>query len=696
MVEIKHAVIHVVDGEERGESPQVWVQPAGKRTTRPGETLIAFLDLPAASPSMCTDILRALSDGYWRAPGGMTTALRLAIKLAHDRLVELNRGAPTAQQAFGSLSCAVVNAQSVVIAQSGPAIAYARSRAGAFERIEPAERGVALGGARNPEPTFTHFAWQAGDVFVLTGAGSCVRVSDALIEACMSKGDPRMVAGYLNANVKQGTMVGVVLSVEGAPAHDTDGGRPTLASGSSVSVFPGAPSWPLSSEMASTSERSRSGAAEAGATRARAVTDAAAESMSKAARHAARSVQRSLRTFGSQLLPASTITQAEQSRAVLFGLAAIAVLLPIVVALAVSVLYFQFSGEAERQQLQNAARIRLESARAATEPQTIKSEWGAALEAIATYEAKNPGDTQSFATAKQEAQTQLDKAGQITRITPLTLTHLMPPAGRRRIGASALGVYMLDTGSNSAEYYVLNAERNTIIGKPAPLSFASSLTPGRPLFDITWATPSSNRWRTEGSVLFGNSVIYEYNLSTNQVTPIELPAVGEEKPIQIASGELYNDTIYLLDIGLGQIWRYTYQNRTFTRADTYFRSPFPQLRESADFAIDGAIYVLSRNGAVLKYYNRQPTPFNMTNLPIPFGRVVALAVSGSDQNTGHLFIADAQHGAIFMFNKTGAFLRQYRAAGDLFVNMDDISIDPTSNTLYVATPTHLYSFQIRD
>lgn len=681
MAEVRHATIHVVDGQERGDSPQVWVQPAGKRTPRPGETLVVFLDLPAASPSMCADLLRTLSDAYWRAPGGVTTALRLAIKLVNDRLIELNRGAPAGQQAQGSLTCAVINDQSLIIAQAGPAIAYARSRAGAFERIEPAGERAPIGGSRNAEPSFTHFAWQPGDVIVLTGSASCAEGLDPLIEACMSKGEPRMVAGYLNANVRHGKMVGVVLSVEGRPA----------ASPAATPALPRVSVSPLPQEPVREVESAPAGERLTRVTRTLSTAGAAAATTMS---NAARSVQRSLSAFGGQLLPASTITSAERSRVVMFGLAAIAVLLPIVVALAVSLLYFQFSGEAERQQLQNAARAQVEVARAATDPAAIRTEWTAALDAIAAYEARNPADTESFAEEKRQAQIQLDRAAQITRISPVALSELTPSVGRRRIGAASLGVYMLDTGANVAEYYVLNAERNAITGRPVPLAFPPGVTATGRLLDITWATPSSSRWRTEGGILFGNTTIYEYSAATSQITPIELPAVDDARPEQVASGELYNDTIYLLDTGAGQIWRYTYQNGTFTRADTYFRSPFSQLRESVDFAIDGAIYVLSRNGAVSKYFGRAPVPFNMTNLPLPFGDVVALAISGPDQNTGSVFIADARHGAIFMLSKTGAFLKQYRAAGDVFINLHDISLDPTSNTLYVVTPTHLYSFKV--
>ena len=693
MVEVRHSTIHVVDGQERGDAPQVWVQPAGKRTPRPGETLIVFLDLPAASPSMCADLLRTLGDAYWRAPGGVTTALRLAIKLANDRLIELNRGVPAGQQIHGSLTCAVINDHSLIIAQAGPAIAYARSRSGAFERIEPPDAPVPIGSGHNSEPSFTHFAWQSGDVIILTGAGSCASGLDPLIEACMSKGEPRMVAGYLNANVRQGKMIGVALSVETQPGPSLGARTMGAAAAPPAAIAAPPPAPPPAQEPVPQVESAPAAERLSRMTQTLSTAGAAAATTMS---NAARSVQRSLTAFGGQLLPASTITSAERSRAVMFGLAAAAVLLPIVVALVVSVLYFQFSGEAERQQLQNAARAQVEAARSATEPAAIKSEWTAALDAIATYEAQNPADTESFVEEKRQAYAQLDRAAQITRISPVALSDLTPASGRRRIGAASLGIYLLDTGANVAEYYVLNAGRNAITGKPVPLTFPAGVTATSGLLDITWATPSSSRWRTEGSILFGNTTIFEYSAATSQITPIELPPTGEARPQQVASGELYNDTVYLLDIGTGQIWRYTYQNGVFTRADTYFRSPFSQLRESVDFAIDGAVYVLSRNGAVSKYFGRAPVPFNMTNLPIPFGDVVALDVSGPDQNSGNVFIADARHGAIFMLSKTGAFLKQYRAVEDVFVNLHDISLDPTSNTLYVVTPTHLYSFKVDD
>src|SRR5664280_1477744 len=109
MADVTYSSIHVANGQELGDTPQVFVQLAGRRTPRTGETLIVFLDLQNAQPATITEVTRVLSDAYWRAPGGLTTALRLSVKLANDRLVDLNRGVPPGNQTSGSLTCAVIN-----------------------------------------------------------------------------------------------------------------------------------------------------------------------------------------------------------------------------------------------------------------------------------------------------------------------------------------------------------------------------------------------------------------------------------------------------------------------------------------------------------------------------------------------------------------------------------------------------------
>ena len=118
-------------------------------------------------------------------------------------------------------------------------------------------------------------------------------------------------------------------------------------------------------------------------------------------------------------------------------------------------------------------------------------------------------------------------------------------------------------------------------------------------------------------------------------------------------------------------------------------------KESVDFAIDGAIYLLQKSGAVLKYYGRQSVQFDMTGLPDPFAKVAAIAVSGPDQFHGSVYVLDTGAGAIVELDKSGKFIRQYRGAHDEFANAQDLAFDPTSNTLYVATRDWLFSFAVQ-
>src|SRR4029453_11540620 len=105
-----------------------------------------------------------------------------------------------------------------------------------------------------------------------------------------------------------------------------------------------------------------------------------------------------------------------------------------------------------------------------------------------------------------------------------------------------------------------NVQRNGVTGKPVPLSPASGVTTANAsLRDITWATPSSGRWRTEGALLFSSSALYEYSSATGQMVALNLPGDANSMPGQVVAGELYNGTAYLLDAGIGQIWRYTVQ-----------------------------------------------------------------------------------------------------------------------------------------
>jgi len=680
MIRFSHAHIHVINGEELGETPQVAVCRPAQRS----ETLLVFLDLPNASPSTCADIIRVLNDGFARAPGGLTSAMRLAIKLAGERTRQLSQGLPLGQRLEGSLSCALLTGDSLIIAQAGPAVTYARAATGAFEVIaEPSAQPV--GSQPVVDVRFSHFALRTGDVFVLTGARSTLDVDAGLVKACMGKGDARMVAGYLNANVKRGRMIGLAFSVDGAlvpsapPADGPRAARPTLA----PTMTQPAPAYARSQPKPTPPQSADS--------------QPALQPLADALGRAGGAARRALTEFGGRLLPQEEYPAKPDSRArgTLFALAATAVLIPIIVGVATAALYLQLSGEAERLRLRNQAEAQVAAAQAAGDPARAKQAWARALEVISEYDTRHPDDRAHFDAARTEARARLDAISGITRVQPAVLVELDGNAPRR-LAAAALGVYVLNLSDNTTDYYVLNAERSATVGRKVSIRLDSNPpSAGAPIGDVVWATTMDNRWRTEGAILFSVGRIYEYSSATGRASPLALPVSADAAPAQVKAGALYNNTIYLLDAAIGQIWRYRLASDQMSAIAPYFRSPYNPLKESLDFAIDGAIYVLLKNGAILKYFNRQPQPFMLNSLPDgALIQPVAITLSGDDSTQGSAFILDAASGSIVVLTKSGQFIRQYRGQGDEFIGAEDLSLDRIGNILYVVTRERLYAFRL--
>jgi sugar lactone lactonase YvrE len=692
MPNVSFSSINVLNGNELGDTPQVSLQTSGKKTTRGSETLLIFLDFPTASPSTCADLARTLSDGYSRSPGGMTSALRLAVKLANDRAIQLNKGAPPAARLEGSISCALITPETVVIAQAGPALAFARANTGAFETIAPYGEGSTqlVGMTTAIDVHFNNFSPQPGDVFVLTGTRSYLDVSDTLVNVCMGKGDARMVAGYLNANIKQGRMMGVAISVDGANAPAAAAPAPRAATPQAEPA-----SMPAAATAATVAASTVTKSSSTVASDISASVSHAGESMKAGVSQATKSIQRSLSSFGGKLLPEeSPVEVAQRSKATTFILAAIAIILPILIGVIVGVLYFQFSGEAERLQARSNALAAVEAVKATNDPAQVKVGWAKALQLIDEYETKNPDDRATFVDARTAARAQLDQISQVTRVSTTALAQFDTTAPRQ-IAASSLGIYTLDMSANTGEYYVLNPERNAVAGKKVQITFGDGLTATAKLSDVAWATTTGDRWRTEGAVFFSNGDIWEYSSATGRAAPIKIPVDADATPGTVKSGVLYNNSVYLLDTGVGQVWRYPLAGDVLGTGNSYFRSPYRPLQESVDMAIDGAVYVLQQNGAVLKYFGRQPVQFNIAGLPEQLIRVAAIAVSGDDPNRGSVFVLDAGAGSVIELSKTGQFIRQYRGNGDEWVNAIDMSLDPTSNTMYVATQDRLFSFAVQ-
>ncbi|MEO7705276.1 MAG: hypothetical protein ABIV92_11620, partial [Thermoflexales bacterium] len=488
MPQISVSTIHVIKGTEFGESAQIIVQESGRRAARPGESLVVFMDFPGAAPDALAEIGGAACDAYWRAPGSQTAALRAAITRASDAVLTVNRGAVTRLE--GSLTCAAADASHVVIAQAGPAIAFARGRAGAFERVEPARLQAPIGATRTEDVEFSNFPWQPGDAFVISGSYSCRDVNDHLINRCMGKGEARLIAGYLNANVKQGSLTGVALTLTDAVTYGTPVAPASVAP---AAAAPRAPAPTMTPAVGSGRPSASASPLSSVASGARAALGRVGGALGFGLGKAGGVARKTIGEVAASMLPEAprAIDAAERSRAAMLGLRAATIMLPIAVAVIVTILYMNLSGQAERIQLQDSARAQIAQASAegldATAQRTAVQR---ALDTIAAFNARAPGD-KTFERPQAELSARLDQLRRITRVQVANVYEFTAASDERRISASTLGAFVMDRANGTVDHLVRNA------GRPTADALQLILPPqpnGPQLRDVAWASSVGDRW----------------------------------------------------------------------------------------------------------------------------------------------------------------------------------------------------------
>ena len=699
MAEISISTINVADGRELGDTPRVFTQRPNRQNPRPGDTLIVYCDLPSAGTVMLQELAQTVSEGYQHAPGGIATALRLAMKLANERLLNHNLQADRAVR--GSLTCAVVSGNTAVLAQAGPAVAYARSQNGAFERIAPPAR-TPLFGSGGLEVYVANFAWRMGDSFVLSGLSSMSvdgKVGEDLIDACMGKGDGRMIAGYLNANVKVGFVTGLAFSL-GAAVSQPVAEPPLAVSGltstarASGTQMPSATGTVTARTIADFGTPQRSPGFDRRDARERPtrVLEGGVETMRLALGRVGSWIGRAAGRASiadANRTPIKLGPEAERTQRIL--LVGVALLLPLVVAATVSAFSLQLAGDGELRAARAQVLQKIQQAQSifARDPGNAPGIINEATGLIRAYEARSPTD-RSFDQSKAQLQSQLDSILRVRRV----LATALPPfatASVRRIAAFDNGVYVLDTSTNTVDQFVLNVTRNGFTGQPIRIAPQSS-TPLASIRDISWATPRNNRWpSTDGVLMIGPDSAHVFSTSSGRLTTLKLPATLP----QTVAGDIYAGLFYQLDTASGQVWRMRPQGESVA-VSQYLTQPLAALQDGIDLAVDGGLFVLRKPGsdpAVVRLLQGRVSTFTLAGLPEPLRQPVAIASSTADPEAGSVFVADSATGAIIEFSKTGDFIRQLRAANDELVGMQDLSYDFTSETFYAVSPRQLFVFK---
>lgn len=154
------------------------------------------------------------------------------------------------------------------------------------------------------------------------------------------------------------------------------------------------------------------------------------------------------------------------------------------------------------------------------------------------------------------------------------------------------------------------------------------------------------------------------------------------------AGSFLNN-LYLLDPGVNQILKYVPTGDAWSASVTYFAPGVtPDLSTVVDIGVDTDVWVLRKDGTVLRFSSGRPVEFALRDLETPLKDPVALSVPVPG---GSIFIADAGNQRIVQFDKnTGKFVKQFKPGGtyrDAFTALKTLAVDEVNKRIFIVNGT---------
>jgi hypothetical protein len=781
--------LHIRGGvrQSASRSTASFVAPRRAARGRASDRLFVLVDLRGPDALPYQDLMDRIEAAYWRTPGSVTAALRAALVIANDWLMDRNVQREVADRVRAGVCCAVLRDTEVVIAQAGPAAAYVAHH-GQVERFPARETATpAMGASRGVEVRFSHTAFSPGDVLLLCDSATAERITDkAIAEAIVYTGVETalqslekltgandLIAMVVEGAAERKTKAALAAALQGPPPDrpivPTTSEPQTQAPAAQVEELP--PPVPVmrpptaearvEADKALWEQRmeeravglnrgSRAGGAEpiqapgpqitapqpmeaeaveatepvtlaqrigglAGRLRPapRAETEeaqAAAETFSWRRRLAERVAELNLgervRSIGGSLragsivaargvatilqrtLPEGAVTQ-QPGKTAETVLITFAVVIPLVVFILVAASYKQHSTLERFQSLLSSARN--EAAQAATlqDPTARRARWASSLEQARSALAVFPDDAVALA-ARDEAQRALDQIDNVVRQSPTLLWDFKSP-GPHRLAVQSVNLFVLDRGANRVFQLTLNESGDGVTdagaGEPPTRAYKSQAVNDRQvgdLIDLVWMPIGGTRTRSSLLILDSGGLL-DYDLAWNlRAVPLGQGAA----PAGARAIAAFGGNLYVLDAAANQIWRYRPQGDGYGgTAESYFETPPGDLSTALDVAIDGSVYLLLADGRIRKFFGGAEQNLAIAGLSEPLTRPAALAVD-AETRQGALYVADA--GRVVQLKPDGAFIRQFRAAGDAFDALEDLVVDEGEGRMFVMSGGRLY------
>ncbi len=568
------ALIHIAGGGARQTPPPgTLAQTAPRRAARGRQEDFFFINLElagssAGSPGHLDHLASLAAEAYYFTPGSVTSAMREAIAVVNDQVIDANQGEDQQVNLQGNLLCAVLRGRDLYIGQSGRGQAVL-VRPGNVNRMtsdEAAQRP--LGISLTPHIRYHHLEIQASDVLVMTASSSEVWSDGTL--AGLSPLDLEKAVDRLVAASGQ-DLTGVLARIV---PHGSAGLQPVF-SGSDPTITTAAPT-----------QGARAFRSTVGMRQPRNLS--ALQPLLETTRSAMTNLGRRLLTLASSLIArvAPGLSEPLQpdalSRRILIGTA---ILVPLIIVAIASILYFGKGRSDQFQAYLDQALIAAARAQTRTSAQEARPDWEEAqrmLELAGNY-GSSPG-SEELGTQVQGA---LDEINLVQRVEfqPVVRGGFGTDAEITALAASTTDLFVLDASKPIIRHAWGAPERGFEID-----STFDCLSPSNPFPDLGQPVdivmqPAPGALGAEGIVAVDSDGTLLYCAPDRQpaVSQLTAPDLGWGR---IQAIDVFAESLYVLDPVLNAVWIYEAAGGFFSGTpQLYFVEEVRDLKGAVDLAL---------------------------------------------------------------------------------------------------------------
>jgi len=727
-VEPTVGMVRVVGGVRVEDAPPCVatpVPPAWAARGRGDDRLFALVDLTGpASSHLYRELREVVARTYWSAAGSITAGLRHTATAVNRHLFATNLHSAPSDRCEGGLVCAVLHGDDLFVLQAGFGQAWLLHD-GYLERFSRREDMLPLGIGPLADVHLVHTFVALGNTLLLASRTLSVHAGDAGLARVLPRGEVQAVLDGLEqvgagidfaALVVRWTSPGETPTPrevqQPVPSRRRESPRPTPA----PRLTPGAPAKPTPQPARPPRPKPRTRREPAPRQ-----GPSVGERLKKVIRAGGRGVATAgawlaggVTTLFRGLLPGSQRTTRrasrsprpvpKENRAVMM---AVAVGIPVVLAIVVALAYVSFGAQARVEGLIRQAEGEIRLAQAAGDnSEDARAHWAAALDFARAATRLRPDDP-AAAVLEAQARAAIDLLDGIVRLQPVQLWDFGPSDERRQLVVHGQTIFVIDPAGGWVAKLTLNSTGDGVVEQgEAPILVQTGQQIGDVavgnLIDGVWASPGGERQTSGLLVLEENEGVIGYDpawVDTDGAPKLTRSFLGTS-PGSPRAVDSFAGRLYVLDTDANQIWRYEPRNDVYPDQPTrYFATPPPRsLAEARDMAIDGNIYVLYEDGEILQFLQGEhQAEFRVRGLPDDSIQAVALAVD-RDGGSGAVYVADAGNERVVVLGPDGAFQSQLRPAqprGDDFDALEALVVEEASGRLYVISAGRLYLARLR-